>query len=117
MIHAFYNAFRGLTGFFSTEKNGRIQFAIALATIAVSLTLPVSMNEWMAILLCIALVLSLEMMNSALEKLCDLVEPAPHPAIKVIKDMAAGAVLWASVMSALTGMLILLPKIFALLGI
>lgn len=112
LINAFKNAGNGLIHFFSRERNGRIQASIALITIATSTVLSLSPVEWILILFCIALVLGLEMMNSALEKLCDVVQPSYHPGIKIIKDGAAGAVLWAALLSALTGSIILLPKIF-----
>jgi diacylglycerol kinase len=51
------------------------------------------------------------MLNSALEKLCDLVQPDLHPQIKIIKDVAAAAVLWACLISTAIGALIFLPKI------
>jgi diacylglycerol kinase len=51
------------------------------------------------------------MINSAIEKLCNLVHPTYHPAVKVIKDISAGAVLWISVMSSIIGIIIFLPKI------
>ncbi len=67
----------------------------------------------MAVLLCSGSVLCLEMLNSALEKLADIVEPAFHPQIKIVKDVAAGAVLLASIMSAIIGTIIFLPEILA----
>ena len=70
--------------------------------------------EWMVILLCITAVLTLEMINTAIEKLCDVVHPGYHPQIKVIKDIAAGAVLLAAVGSVIAGAIIFLPKIIAL---
>jgi undecaprenol kinase/diacylglycerol kinase (ATP) len=55
------------------------------------------------------------MFNSALEKLCDKVNPEMDPQIKVIKDMAAGAVLWTSLLAAVAGLCIFIPKIIELL--
>ncbi len=112
---ALYNAFNGLFDFFSNERNGKIQLAVALATIATAAFLKISLNEWVAVLLCIGMVIGLEMLNSALEKLCDLVEPGYHPSIRVIKDISAGAVLWASIISTVAGTIIFLPKIISLL--
>ena len=111
VVQAFGYAFRGLGSFFSKEKNGRVQLAIGIVTVILSFMLSISIKEWIAILLCIGLVLSLEMINSALEKLCDLVHPSFHPSVKIIKDISAGAVLWASLISAIIGLLIFLPKI------
>jgi undecaprenol kinase/diacylglycerol kinase (ATP) len=109
---SFVNAFAGLGYFFRSERNGRIQTVLGILTVTLAAFFRVSLTEWIFLLLCIGAVLSLEMLNSALEKLCDLVQPDLHPQIKIIKDVAAGAVLWASGISALTGALIFLPKIW-----
>lgn len=77
--------------------------------------LHVSVYEWIVLLGCIATVLAFEMINSAIEKLCNLVHPAYHPAVKVIKDISAGAVLWVSVFSGVIGVIIFLPKMQQLL--
>jgi diacylglycerol kinase len=81
-----------------------------------SLFLKITFTEWFIILLCIALVVSFEILNSALERLCDFVEDDFHPIIKTIKDMSAAAVLWTSLASAIIGLLIFLPKITHLLS-
>jgi diacylglycerol kinase len=54
------------------------------------------------------------MINSALEKLCDTVQPTYHPVIKIVKDVSAGAVLFASIISVAIAAIIFLPKIFSL---
>ena len=112
---SFINAFSGLRHFFWHESNGRIQSVIALCTVLLAVFFHIRFAEWIVILLCIGSVLALEMFNSALEKLCDLVQPDFHPQIKVIKDVAAGAVLWASIISAIIGVLIFLPVLLTYL--
>ena len=114
-LKGFMYAFNGLEDFFKRERNGRIQFSIAVVTVMVACLLHVSSFEWIVLCGCIANVLAFEMINSALEKLCNLVHPEYHPAIKVIKDIAAGAVLWVSVFSAVIGLIIFLPKLIHLL--
>jgi undecaprenol kinase/diacylglycerol kinase (ATP) len=109
--NAFVFAFSGLRYFFRHEGNGRIQTVIGTITLVLSVLFRLSRMEWIVVLLCIGLVLSLEMLNSALEKLCDLVQPDLHPQIKIIKDVAAAAVLWACLISTAIGALIFLPKI------
>lgn len=105
-------AINGWKLFFITEKNGQIQLVIAILVLVTGLALHISHTEWIAILLCIAMVLALEMTNSVLEKLVDFLHPGQHDHIKWIKDVAAGAVLWAAVLSAIIGGIIFLPKIF-----
>ena len=114
LTKAFGFAFYGLFLFIKKERNGKIQFAIAVLAIACSIALQISAQQWIIVLLCIAAVLSLEMLNSTIEKLCDLIHPGYHPTIKIIKDVAAGAVLWTSIISAIIGVIIFLPKIFSL---
>ena len=114
-LKSFVYAFAGIVTFFRYERNGKIQLlAAVIATIAGGL-LKISMHEWMWLCACIATVLSFEMMNSVIEKICNLVQPEYHPAVKVIKDIAAAAVLLFSIASAVIGSLIFLPKILALL--
>lgn len=108
-------AIQGLKQFFTSERNGRIQAVIAAAVFLAGLLFSISMMEWLIIILFTALVLSLEMFNSALEKLCDKVNPEIDPQIKLIKDMAAGAVLWTSLLAAVAGTCIFIPKIIELL--
>jgi diacylglycerol kinase len=108
---SFINAFAGLGYFLRHERNGRIQSVIGAGSLLLAAWFHVSTSAWVTILICIGSVLSLEMLNSALEKLCDLVHPDFHPQIKIVKDVAAGAVLWASLVSAGIGVIIFLPEI------
>lgn len=115
LTSAFKDAFSGLFYFFSGERNGRIQTCIAILIILLSLFLHISAMEWIVVLLCIGIVLSMEMFNSAVEKLCDIIHKDYHPAIKIVKDVSAAAVLWVSIISAVIGIIIFLPKIISLL--
>ncbi len=108
-------AFNGLVIFFRHERNGRIQLLIAAVIVLLSWGFKISATEWMVVLGCIATVLSFEMINSSIEKLCNLVHPNYHPAVKTIKDMSAGAVLFISIFSAAIGVIIFLPKMLLFL--
>lgn len=108
-------AFGGLITFFRSERNGQIQVVVAVAVVSLAAFLKTSAMEWLAVVLCIIIVCSFEMINTAIEKLCDVVHPDFHPQIRVIKDVAAGAVLMAAVGSVVAGVVIFLPKIIALL--
>jgi len=112
---AFYHAFNGLQNFFLRERNGKIQLFVACTIITAAFAFKISPMEWVIVLLCIGLVLALEMINSAIEKLCDLVHKDFHPVIKIVKDVSAAGVLWASILSAAIGCIIFIPKIIALL--
>lgn len=110
-------ALEGWMAFFSKETNGQIQLCVAVAVIIAGFVFGLSAIEWVIILGCIGLILALEMVNSAIEKLCDLVHPEKHPTIKFVKDVAAGAVLWASVITVVIGAIIFLPKVILLIQV
>ena len=109
-------ATEGIKYFFKSERNGRIQAAIAFAVVAMSFYLGLSPLEWCVILGCIALMIALEMVNTSLERICAMLSLEFHPMIKIIKDVAAGAVLWAAVFCALIGCIIFIPHLFLLLN-
>ncbi len=111
---AFYYAFDGILHFFKNDRNGRVHLAISAWVAIGGFYFGLTMNEWLAVLFCVSIVIALEMLNHALEKLCDMVHPVYHPGIKVVKDVAAGAVLWASIISAIIGAIIFVPKIATL---
>ena len=114
-LKGFAYAFNGLVIFFRHERNGRVQLCVAVAVVAAGFWLRIAPVEWMFLLTCIAAVLALEMLNSAIEKICNLVHPDIDSAVKTIKDISAGAVLWVSIFSTVIGTIIFLPKIVHLL--
>ena len=85
---------------------------IAGAVLVLAAVLDVSAGTWAILLLCIAVVLGAELLNSALETLADRVEPERDPAIRDTKDIAAAAVLVVSVIAAITGVVVLWPYVF-----
>jgi diacylglycerol kinase len=114
-LKSFGFALEGILEFFLYERNARIQLAVAIVVIILGAAFKVSQNEWLVIIFSITLVLTLEMINSAIERLCDLVSKDFHPGIKRIKDTAAGAVLVAAVFSLIAGLIIFIPKIYQFL--
>lgn len=110
-LRSFGYAFRGIRSAFSNESNCRIQLLAAVLALFVSWYLGLSAVEWSVILLCIGLVIGMEMFNSAIEKACDRITREQDDYIRYVKDISAGAVLWASIVSALVGIIIFLPKI------
>lgn len=84
----------------------------AISVIVAAILLQVSRVEWAMLIMCIVLVLSLEALNSALEKLSDQVTKEYSPLIRDAKDMAAGAVLIAAIGSAIIGLIIFVPYLF-----
>lgn len=109
------HAMDGISYTISHERNFRIEITAACLVTIASYLLKVSIIEWGLLLLTISLVLTLEMINTAIERTVDLVTKDYHELAKNAKDVAAGAVLIASMFSIILGLLIFLPKIINLL--
>lgn len=105
-------ALAGWLFFFINERNGQIQAVVATGVVAAGFGFGISEAEWLWIILCIGLVIGLEMVNTAIETLANRLHPDLHPSIKIVKDVAAGAVLWASVLSVVIGAVIFWPKVW-----
>lgn len=115
LIKAFFHAFSGLFYFVRRDRNGRIHLLAALLATAAGFYFDISSTEWLFLLICFSMVPCFEMMNYALEKVCDVVHEEHHPLVKIAKDVAAAAVLWAAVISVVIGSIIFIPKIISLL--
>ncbi|MHB0995729.1 MAG: diacylglycerol kinase family protein [Elusimicrobiales bacterium] len=111
-ILSFKYAFKGV-GHACAEPNFRIHLAAAVVAAFLGFWLALSALEWCAVLLCFAAVMSAEAMNSAVERLTDLVSPGHHQLAGKVKDLAAGAVLISAVIAAVIGCIIFLPKLAA----
>jgi len=111
-IKSFKYAFHGLKLFFILDHNGRVHLFAAIVAIALSFYLKLSALEWIAILGVISAVMVAEILNSAIEKLADMVSPDFHPKIKIVKDLAAAAVLVAAFLALAVGAIIFIPKLF-----
>lgn len=105
-------AIRGAILLVRTEASIKIQLVIALAMCAAGFYFHISTTEWMIQLFAMALVLGIEGMNTAVEKLSDFVQPDFDKKIGTIKDISAGAVMLVSVLAGIIGCIIYLPKIF-----
>ncbi len=112
---SFAAAWSGLKHFFTTERHAVFHLVSAVAVLVVATWLGLSAAEWLWIGAAITLVLCTEIINSALERVCDLVQPLPDDRVKKIKDLAAAAVLVAACFALLTAGVILLPKLVDLL--
>ncbi|GLY09998.1 diacylglycerol kinase family protein [Pseudobacillus badius] len=96
------------------EPNFRFHLAAAAAVVAAGVFFSLSRTEWLFILIMIFGVMTLEAVNTAIEKAVDLVTEDRHPLAKAAKDVAAGAVLLFSLLASLVGTIIFLPKVFGL---
>lgn len=115
-----FNSFKisvlGLMAAFKEERNFRIQFLIGVVVIFFMIILGLNSIEKSILLLMILVVLSLELINSQIEKFLDLIHPDHHPRVKIIKDFSAGAVLLSVIGSIAIGILIFLPHIINIIG-
>lgn len=112
-LKSFKYAFSGLKFFFIHDHNGRLHFIAATIAIGLSWFLHLSAFEWMVVLLLIGAVIVTEMINAAIEKLADVVSPSYHPKIKIVKDIAAGAVLVTVFLAVIIGGIIFIPKLLS----
>ncbi|MCX6186095.1 MAG: diacylglycerol kinase family protein [Bacteroidetes bacterium] len=113
-IGSFKPAIAGLMWFFKKEHNVRIHIFVAILAILGGLYFHISNNEWLVIILCIGIVLTIEALNSAIEKLVDLFTIEKNSQAGLIKDLAAGAVLISSIMALIAAVIIFFPKIMVL---
>ena len=109
-IATFRDALRGI-GFLFGALNVRVLAAATLLTIGAGLHFSLAAPEWCAVILAIALVWAAEGLNTALERLTDLVSPQFHPLAGKAKDIAAGAVLLAAIGAFCVGLVVFLPRV------
>jgi len=88
------------------ERNMKVHVLCAILVVIFGITLNISNSEWCILLICIALVISMEMINTAIEHLVNLVEPNYHVIAGKVKDLAAGAVLVCAIITAIIASLI-----------
>ena len=94
----------------TTEHSVMVQFSLAILMIIAGFVFHISRVEWMMQILAFGLVLGIESLNTAVEKIADFIHPEFHDRIGFIKDIAAGAVLFAATAAIAVGLLIYVPK-------
>ncbi len=110
IIRSFDFALKGLVYALRTERNMRIHVISAVLVLILSLFLRLTRLELAVLILVIALVLITEILNTASELLVNMVTEEHHPIAKIIKDLSAGSVLFASICAVLTGYLLFIRK-------
>lgn len=113
-IRSFVYAINGLKILIREEHNARIHVCVALCVVLAGFLLGLSSAEWIAVVVVIGMVFTLEILNSAIENLSDFISPGKHLWIKKIKDLSAAGVLVAAITAATVGVIVFLPKITAL---
>jgi undecaprenol kinase len=109
LFKSFIYAFKGLKKTFVEEQNFQIQSSIALLVVVLGIFFRISKIEWCIILFTICSVLLMELANSAVERVTDILKPRIHEYVKEIKDIMAAAVFLASFFAVIIGIIIFFP--------
>ncbi len=109
--NSFKYAFSGIKLCIKDEQNMLIHLTMAILVIICGFIFEISKFEWIICLLLIGIVMMMELLNTAIENVCDAVTDKENKYIKVAKDTAAGAVLVIAIVSAIIGLLIFIPRI------
>ena len=110
-IKSFSHAMAGLRQFIRREHNARIHVVATIAVIIAGVVLRVNGTEAAILAVVTGLVWVAEIVNTCVERLADLITKERHPVIKIIKDLAAGAVLTAAITAVVVAFFIFIPKI------
>lgn len=108
---SFRNALEGIWFNLRNEPNFLIQLAIAAVVVSAAAILRLSRSDWMILVAIISVVLAAEVLNTAIEKICDRFLDREDSRVKIIKDSAAGAVLIIAIAAAIIGILVFLPYV------
>ena len=111
-LKSFVYAFEGVMFFIRFEAQATMHLIAIVAVLGAGYWFKISSMEWIAVVFAIGIVISTEMLNTAIEKLTDMVSPQINEQAKLVKDLAAGAVLIAALTAFIIGLIIFLPKIW-----
>ena len=110
-LKSFGYAIKGLKSATCTERNFQTHLLTVFAIIIIGFVLKIAPWEWVSIIFCFALVLGMELINSSIEKLADILIPEYNEKIGLVKDIAAGAVFICAIAAAVVGAIIFIPKL------
>ena len=114
LINSFTYPIKGLKYAYRNEQNLAVDVGVSIIVLIASFIFKLSLVEWVVVVFTIGAVLSLELINTAIEAVVDLVTEEYHPLAKVAKDTAAAAIFVIAVVAAIVGVIIFLPKIISL---
>ena len=115
LLKSFYYAFQGIKVNILTERNLVIHFLVMLLVIVCGFVFKISVTEWLICILLFGFVITLELMNTAIETAIDICMPEISPKAKLAKDTSAGAVLVVAIVAVVIGIIIFGPKILDLI--
>ena len=108
---SFACAFRGIAALLKSEVHARIHLVATVVVVALGWWFGITGGEWIAVVLSIGLVWVAEALNTAIEYVADLAHPDEHPEVKKLKDLAAAAVLFSSIVALIVGLIVFLPRL------
>ena len=114
-MNSFKYAFEGILSALKTERNLKIHIYIMIFVIIMGIILKISTIEWCICIILFGLVISLELLNTAIETVVDIAMPEINEKAKKAKDISASAVLVSAIASAVIGFIIFLPKLLNLI--
>lgn len=115
LFRSFRYAGRGLVRLIATEQNARVHFLLASVAAGMAIGFHVNRLEAAVLFFAVVLVFGIEITNTAVEKVLDIVHPENHEQIAYVKDALAGAVLIAAIIAAVVFILVFYPYLKALL--
>ena len=115
LVRSFHYAGEGIISAFFLERNMKIHVFVMTLVVMAGIYFHISLVEWMICIVLFGIVISAEIMNTAIETTIDLVMPDIHPKAKFAKDLAAGSVLVLAIISIVIGLMIFLPKFWILI--
>ena len=114
-LRSFKYAFEGIVTGIKEEQNMKIHISIMILVIIFGIILKISKIEWIICIILFGLVISMELINTAVENTVDLITKEKNEQAKIAKDVAAGAVLVSAIASAIIGLIIFVPKVISIL--
>jgi diacylglycerol kinase len=117
VIKSFGYAIQGLQFSFKHELNFKIEIACGIVACTCAFLFGITRIEWFMLLINITVVLMAELFNTALEKMCNMIQKETHATIKIIKDVSAAAVTITALFAFITGLIIFTPYFLKLLSL
>lgn len=110
--NSFTYAWDGIKAVLRTEHNTWIHLALTVVALTLGFVLKISAGEFMGLIIVMTMVWTAEIFNTAIEKTMDFISKERHPQIKLVKDLAAAAVLITALSAIVVGAIIFIPKLF-----
>ena len=110
-LKSFGFAFEGISAFFRNDHNAIVHACATVVVLPFAFYCNINSQQWMVLLIAIALVWMAELFNTAIEKICDLVSPQRNAQVKFIKDVSSAAVLITAILACIIGLIIFIPKV------